>query len=405
MDRVVITGMGVVSPIGADVASFEESLFAGRHGITGIESFDASDVTVSVAARVANIDVASCVPLREARRLDAYSLYGLIAAKQALAQSDVVGAVDPYRLSVFMSTGLGGLGTVITEADGMRERGPRRVSPLLIPRVAGNMLAGQVAIEAGARGPAMAHLAACASSAVSIGEGMRAIRHGYADAVVCGGADSALHKLTMAGFENLRALSPAKDPDRASIPFDRERGGFVMGEGGAALVLERESHARARGANILAAVSGYGFTSDAFHITAPDEDGDAVRRAISDAVADAGEPERGVFVNAHGTGTMLNDQVEADAIARVVGPGTLVSSTKSMTGHMLGAAGAAEAIAVVLSLRRGAVPTTVGTREVDEATAVDVVRGTARTTTLTRGLSLSLGFGGHNACLAFDLAA
>ncbi|MFD0556975.1 3-oxoacyl-[acyl-carrier-protein] synthase II [Stackebrandtia endophytica] len=402
MEKAVITGMGVVSPIGNNVLEFEDNLFAGRHGIVPIDHFDNSDMTVRVYAPVKNLDTKEHFPTRELRRLDAYSLFGLIAARQAVADSGILGDIDPYRFGAYLSTGLGGVGTTLSEHDNLRERGPRRVSPMLIPKWISNMLAGLAAIEFDAKGPALSHVAACASSAASIGEGLRAIRHGYADAVICGGGEAITQKLVMAGFQSLRALSDSADPDRASIPFDRERAGFVMGEGGAALVLESESHARARGATIHAEVSGYGITSDASHITAPAEDGEAIDRAITDALAEAGADDESVYVNAHGTGTVKNDQVEAAAIARVFGGKALVSSTKSMTGHLLGAAGAAEAIVSVLALRNSAAPPTAGTTELDDDMQIDVVRGGARPAQLSRAVSLSLGFGGHNVCLVID---
>ncbi|WP_100448681.1 beta-ketoacyl-[acyl-carrier-protein] synthase family protein [Glycomyces xiaoerkulensis] len=405
MEKAVITGMGVVSPIGNDLAELESNLFAGRHGIVPIDHFDTSDVAVRVHAPVTDLDPAAHFTGPQLRRLDGYSRFGLIAARQAVRDSGLLDSIDPYRLGVFMSnSGLGGVGTVLGESETMREQGPRRVSPALIPKWTANILAGLVAIEAGARGPAVSHTAACAASSVSVGEGLRAIRHGYADAVICGGGEASSHKLVMAGFQNLRALTASEDPDRASIPFDRERAGFVIGEGGAALVLESESRARSRGATIYAEVSGYGTTSDASHITAPAEDGEPIDRAIADALAEAGEKDETVYVNAHGTGTVKNDQVEAASIGRMFGDRALVSSTKSMTGHMLGAAGAAEAIAAVLSIRRGAAPPTAGTAEIDEDMKIDVVRGRARTAELSRAVSLSLGFGGHNVCLVVDRA-
>lgn len=405
MEKAVITGMGIVSPVGNSLADFEQNLFAGRHGITEIEHFDTSDMGVRVYAPVRGLDAEGYVAARELRRLDDYSVYGLIAAKQAVADAGIVGAVDPFRLGVNMTTGLGGVGSALSEHENLQRSGPRRVSPMLVPKWIPNMLSGLVAIETGAHGAAVAHTAACASSGVSIGEAVRAIRHGYLDAVVCGGAEAITQKLVMAGFQNLRALTTAADPDRASIPFDKERSGFVMGEGGAAVVLESESHARGRGARILAEVSGYGITCDAFHITAPAEDGAALDRAIRDALAEAGEPEGGVHVNAHGTSTVKNDEVEASAVARVFGEGTLVTSTKAMTGHLLGAAGAAEVIASVLALHRGEVPPTAGTDEIDDGMRVDVVRGQARAVDLSRAVSLSLGFGGHNTCLVIDKVA
>lgn len=402
MEKVVVTGMGVFSPIGGNVSEFDENLFAGRHGIVPVDHFDATDLAVNVHAPVKNYEPTDHFPANEAWRLDTYSQFGLIAAREAVADAGIAGAVDPFRLGVFMSSGFGGIGTVLEESEKMREHGPRRVSSMLVPKWIGNMLSGLVAIEHGARGAAVAHVAACASSAMSIGEGLRAIRHGYADAVICGGGEGVTQKLAMAGFQNLRALTTASDPDRACLPFDRNRGGFVMGEGGAALVLESESHAKARGARIHAVVAGYGATNDASHVTAPAEDGEAVDRAIVDALIEARRRDETVYVNAHGTGTVKNDRLEAAAIARTLGGKAVVSSTKSMTGHLLGAAGALEAVASILALRNQAVPPTVGTSELDEDVQIDVVTGASQPTDLSRALSLSLGFGGHNTCLVLD---
>ncbi|THV24614.1 beta-ketoacyl-[acyl-carrier-protein] synthase family protein [Glycomyces paridis] len=404
MEKAVITGMGAITPIGNDLDAFEERLFAGVHGVVPIDHFDAADMAARVYAPVKDFDATAHLTPRELRRLDGFTLYGLIAAREAVRRSGILGEVDPHRLGVFMSTGLGGIGTVLEEHGNLERQGPRRVSPMLVPKWATNMMAGVVAIEMGAKGPSMAHTAACAASSVSIGEAVRAIRHGYLDAVVCGGGEAATQKLVAAGFQSLRALSTSEDPDRASIPFDRDRTGFVLGEGGGAVVVESETHARARGARILAEVSGYGLTSDASHITAPAEDGESIDRAIADALAEAGPRDETVYVNAHGTGTVLNDRVEAAAIGRVFGGKALVSSTKSMTGHLLGAAGVVEAIASVLALHRGAAPATVGTADLDEDVQIDVVRGGARPAALTRAVSLSLGFGGHNACLVIDRA-
>lgn len=405
MEKVVITGLGVVSPIGNGVEDFAASLFAGRHGITHVDRFDTSDMSVRLCAPVKDLDTTAYFSPSQVRRLDQYSVYGLIAAKQAIQDAGLRDSIDPFRLSVYMSTALGGVGTLLDESRTLSEQGPRKVSPMLVPKWTPNILSGLVAIDTGARGAAMSHSAACASSATSIGEGVRTIRHGYADAVICGGAEALIQKLPMAGFQNLRALSTTADPDRASIPFDRERSGFIMGEGGAALVLERESHARARGAAIYAEVSGYGVTCDAFHVTAPAEDGVAIDRAITDALAEAGERLEQVYVNAHGTSTVKNDRVEAAAIERRFGERAMVSATKSATGHMLGASGAVEAIASVLAIRRGTIPPTVGTERLDDDMRIDLVRGRARPAEVSRAVSLSLGFGGHNVCLVFDKVA
>ena len=409
MERVVITGLGVVSPIGSTVDEFAESLLAGRHGIRPIEHFDTSGMTVRCHAPVRGLDLEARIPRHELRRLDRSQAYGILAAREAVERSGIVGEVDPYRLGVLMASAVGGIETLLAEHETLAERGPRRVSPMLIPKWIPNLLAGLIAIEHGARGGAMSHSAACSSSSISIGEGVRAIRHGYADAVLVGGAEFTSNRLVMSGFQSLRALSPAADPDRASIPFDREREGFVYGDGAGALVLERADHAEARGAEVLAEVTGYGSTTDACHITAPADDGLPLARAIADALAEA-DAVREVdddarFVHAHGTGTRMSDAAEARVIARELGEGTTVTSTKSMTGHMVGASGAIAAIAAVLALRAGLVPATVGTRELDDDMAIDVVRGAAREAAVERVLAQTIGFGGHNTCLVLDRVA
>ncbi|GAB3166469.1 beta-ketoacyl-ACP synthase II [Myceligenerans halotolerans] len=405
MEKVVITGMGVIGPIGKTVAEFEANLFAGRHGIATIDHFDTSDMAVRVNAPVKDYDPAEYFSEREAHRMDTYSQYGMIAAREAVQESGILDDIDRYRLGVYMTTSFGGTGTLLGENATMEERGAGKVSPLMVPKFLGNLLSGLVAIDTGARGPAGAHGAACAASAMGIGEAMRAIRHGYVDAMICGAGEAATQKLIVSGFQNLRALTTETDPDRACIPFDKNRSGFVMGEGGAALVLESESHASARGATVLAEVSGYALTDDAAHMTAPALHGESVDRAITDALADAGPSDETLYVNAHGTSTVKNDKLESAAIARTLGGKAVVSSTKSMTGHLLGAAGAIEAVAAVLALRRQAVPSTVGTRELDEDIQVDVVHGETRSMEFSRALSLSLGFGGHNAALVIDRAA
>ncbi len=402
MHNVVITGMGVVSPIGVTVEEFERNLFDGRHGIVRLSGEERSDLKVRVHAPTRGFIAENHYGSLELKRQDPYVALGMVAVRQAVEQAGLRGNVDPYRFGCYLTSGLGGVHTISGEHETLTSAGSRRVSSLLIPKWTPSLFAGGAAIELGAHGPAMSHLSACASSAMSIGEAMRTIRHGYADAIVCGGAEKADSRLVLAGFQNLRALSLSDDPDRACLPFDKERSGFVLGEGAAAVVLESEEHAAARGATILARITGYGNTSDAFHITAPAEDGTAVDRAIADAVAEAG-PSRGtVHVNAHGTGTVKNDLVESRAIIRTFGDEAVVTSTKSMTGHLLGAAGALETVAAILALRRDEVPPTVGTNEIDPAVNIDVVVGTARRTTLTRAVSLSLGFGGHNTCLVLE---
>lgn len=395
----------MVSPIGASVATFSERLFAGRHGIVPLDRFDASDMSIKVYAPVCEEFVAEeHFAALELRRLDRYAVFGIVAARQAVAQAGIADSVDPYRLGVHLSSGVGGSETFLNEGETLRAQGPRKVSPMLIPKWIGNMLSGQVSIETGARGAAIDHVAACASSAVSVGEGLRAIRHGYLDAVICGGADAIVQKLPMTGFQNLRALTTSSDPDRASLPFDADRGGFVLGEGGAAVVLESEAHAKARGATILAELKGYGITSDAHHITAPAGGGEAVERAIREALREAGPSEGLVHFNAHGTGTQKNDEVEAEVISRVFGDEAVVTSTKSVTGHLMGAAAAAELIACVLALQEGRIPPTAGTTQLSAGMTIDLVTGAARALQVDRAVSTSLGFGGHNVCLVVDRA-
>ena len=404
MHDVVITGMGVVSPLGATTGEFEANLFQGHHGIVALPEERRKGLNVQVYAPVAGFEPENHFSALELRRQDPYTTFGLAAVREAVAQAGLLGEVDPFRLGVYLTSGLGGATTVVSEYDTLQRTGPRRVSPLLIPKWTTNILAGMAAIELGAHGPSLAHVSACASSAMSIGEGARAIRHGYADAMVCGGAEMLGIPLSMAGFQNLRALTTTGDPDHACLPFDKHRTGFVMGEGGAAVVLEREDHAVARGATVLARITGYGNTTDAFHITAPSDDGAAADRAIDDALAEAGPGSGTVHINAHGTGTVKNDSMESRAIARAFGHDSPVTSTKSMTGHLMGAAGALETIAAVLALLRDEVPPTVGTRELDPCIDIDVVLRTSRKTELTRAVSLSLGFGGHNACLILEKA-
>ncbi|MDO5093105.1 MAG: beta-ketoacyl-[acyl-carrier-protein] synthase family protein [Propionibacteriaceae bacterium] len=402
MHNVVITGMGVVSPIGTTTHEFETNLFQGRHGIVRLTDEQRADLNVAVHAPARGFAATDHFSTLDLKRQDPYATFGLAAAKEAVAQARLLGHVDPYRFGCYLTSGLGGVATISSEHHTLKHLGARRVSPMLIPKWTPSLLAGGAAIHLGAHGPTMSHLSACASSAMSVGEGMRAIRHGYADALVCGGAEKAGSALVLAGFQNLRALTLADDPDRASLPFDKNRAGFVLGEGAAAVVLEREDHAIARGAKILARATGYGNTTDAFHITAPADDGEAVDRAICDALAEAGPCEGAVHVNAHGTGTIKNDLVEGRAIARAFGDLAVVTSTKSMTGHLLGAAGALETIAAVLALQRDEVPPTVGTADIDPAVEVDVVVGASRRTPLSRAVSLSLGFGGHNTCLILE---
>ena len=404
--RVVVTGMGVVSPVGNDLNSFWDALTHGRHGIGPITRFDTADYKAKLAAEVRDFDPRAYMEKAETLRSDLYAQYAMGAACQAVEQSGFLGAYAPERVGVYFGTGIGGIDTFTAEHTKLMERGPRRVSPYFIPMLIANMAAGMIAIRFNCKGAALPAVTACASGANAIGEALRCIRHGYADALITGGAEASVNPCGVAGFINMQALSTAEDPDAASLPFDSRRSGFVIGEGAGALVLEEYEHAKARGAHIYAELCGYGSTCDAYHITAPRPDAEGGKRAMADAMAEAGwqDGER-VYINAHGTGTPLNDVAETLAIKQAMGADAaaraMVSSTKSMTGHMLGAAGAAEAIVCIKALEEGLIPPTVGLKEPDPACDLDCVPLTARTAQADLALSNSLGFGGHNACLAF----
>lgn len=404
--RVVVTGMGAVTPIGNTVKDFWESLMAGRHGIGPITRFDTTDYKAKLAGEVKDFDPKAYMDKSETMRSDLYAQYAMAAACQAVEESGVLGTVEPERMGVYFGSGIGGIETFHQEEQKLLSRGPRRVSPYFVPMLIANMAAGMIAIRFNCQGAALPAVTACASGSNAIGEALRSIRHGYSDVMIAGGAEAAISAPGIAGFINMQALSTAEDPDAASLPFDVRRGGFVIGEGAAALVLEEYEHARARGARIYAEVCGYGSTCDAYHITAPRPDAQGGARAMADALREAGWTEGDVvYVNAHGTGTALNDVAETLAIKLAMGEEAarraVISSTKSMTGHMLGAAGAAEAVASILALDTGMIPPTVGLLEPDPQCDLDYVPLKARPTQATLAISNSLGFGGHNACLAF----
>lgn len=398
--------MGVVSPVGNDVSGFWDSLVSGRHGIAPITSFDTANYKAKLAAEVKNFDPRQYMEKAEVLRSDRYAQLGICAAVQAVEQSGVIGTVAPDRIGVYFGTGIGGLSTLMAEHKKLLERGPRKVSPYFVPMMIANMCAGDIAIRYGCKGAAMPAVTACASGSNAIGEAVRAIRHGYADAMISGGAEAAITELGIAGFINMQALSVSEDPDAASLPFDSRRGGFVIAEGGAALVLEEYDHAVSRGAHIFGEICGYGSTCDAYHITAPRPDGEGGANAMRQALAEAGyDGKETVYINAHGTGTPLNDTTETMAIKLAFGEeqarAAKISSTKSMTGHMLGAAGAAEAIACLLALENGVIPPTINLREPDPACDLDYTPNEAVKLQAELAVSNSLGFGGHNASLAF----
>ena len=408
MKRVVVTGLGVVSPVGNDVPSFWQSLTEGRCGIGPITAFDTTGYKVKIAAEVKDFDPLLYMEKGEAKRQDAFSQYAVAASAQAVKDSGLKSGdnIDPFRFGVYIGTGTGGMQTFMQEATKLAEKGPGRVSPFFIPMMIGNMAAGNVALRFGAQGPSLPIMTACATSTNAIGEAYRTIKHGYADAILAGGSEATVIEMAVAGFTNCMALTQNTDPSCASIPFDKRRNGFVMGEGSGIIVLEEYEHAIARGAHIYAEVCGYGNTNDAHHMTAPDPDAKGSSRAIILAVEEAGiKAEDVIYINAHGTSTPLNDKTETRAIKLALGEETArkahISSTKSMTGHMLGAAGGVEAIATVLALKHGIIPPTIGYAEPDPDCDLDYTPNTAVKADVTLGISTSLGFGGHNGCLAF----
>ena len=408
MKRVVVTGLGVVSPVGSDVPSFWQSLIEGKCGIGPITAFDTTEYKVKIAAEVKDFDPLLYMDKNEARKQDAFSRYAVAASAQAMQDSGLEsgGNIDPFRLGVYIGTGTGGMQTFMQEAGKLFEKGPGRVSPFFVPMMIGNMAAGNVALKFGAQGPSLPIMTACATSTNAIGEAYRTIKHGYADAIIAGGSEATVIEMAVAGFTNCMALTQNTDPASASIPFDKRRNGFVMGEGSGVLVLEEYEHAMARGAHIYAEVCGYGNTNDAHHMTAPDPDAKGSSRAIQLAVEEAGmQADDEIYINAHGTSTPLNDKTETKAIKLALGEETArkahISSTKSMTGHMLGAAGGVEAIATVLALKHGIIPPTIGYAEPDPECDLDYTANKAVKADVTLGISTSLGFGGHNGCLAF----
>ena len=411
--RVAVTGLGIISPVGNDVQTYWDSLVSGKCGIDVIRSFPLDDLPVKVAGEVKDFEPSAYgIEPAFARKQDRFTLFAVTAAAQAMSQSglkasDEDGNIAPERLGVYFGSGIGGFTTQMRETEKLLNEGPKWVSPLFIPTMISNIAAGNIAIRHNARGACVPVVTACATSTHNIGEAYRAIKHGYADAVIAGGSEAVVLPLSIAGFANAKALSRAEDPMRASLPFNKNRGGFVMAEGAAVLVLEEYDRAVARGAEILAEICGYGNTCDAYHVTAPRPDGTTQSAAIRQALQEAGyQSEDTLYINAHGTGTQLNDTSETAAIKLALGEDAYkahVSSTKGATGHMLGAAGAAEAVAAVLALKNGTVPPTIHLDEVDPECDLDYTPNKAVRADLTLALSISLGFGGHNGCLAFRL--
>lgn len=402
--RVVITGMGAVTPIGNDVETFWEAVKKGVTGIGPITKFDTTEYKVKLAAEVKGFVAKERMDFKAAKRMELFSQYAVAAAMEAFAQAGIdMAKENPYRAGVSIGSGIGGLSIMESEHEKILTKGPTRVNPFLIPMMISNMAAGNVAIALGLKGKCVNVVTACATGSHSIGDALRAIQYGDADIMVAGGTESAITPIGVAGFSALTALTTSIDPDRASIPFDKERSGFVIGEGAGVVVLEELEHAKQRGAQILAEVSGYGATCDAFHITSPSEDGEGAAMAMHLAMEEAGvRPEEVTYINAHGTSTHHNDLFETRAIKKAFGDVAkqlYVNSTKSMTGHLLGAAGAVECIVCVKSILDGYIHETVNSRESEEECDLNYMFGEGICKEVNYAISNSLGFGGHNASL------
>jgi 3-oxoacyl-[acyl-carrier-protein] synthase II len=404
--RVVVTGMGAITPIGNSVPEFFDNVQAGKCGIDFIDTFDTENFPAKVAAQVKDFEPKNYMDAKEARRMDRFSQFAVAAAKEAMEDSGIdLEKIDHERFGVIVGSGIGGIGLIEKETKTLIEKGPKRVNPLFIPMTITNMAAGNIAIQYGALGVCTNVVTACATGSNSIGEAFRNIKHGYSDVILAGGTEGSITPLAVAGFTSLTALSTSSDPSRASIPFDKERDGFVMGEGAGILVLEEYEHALARGAKMYAEVVGYGSTCDAYHITAPASDGAGGARAMRHAMEEANITSKDVsYINAHGTSTPTNDKVETIAIKLAMGEEAYkvpISSTKSMIGHLLGAAGAVEAVICIKAMEKSFIPATIGLTVSDEECDLDYVPGVGRNAKLSYTMSNSLGFGGHNATLIF----
>ncbi len=401
--RVVVTGLGTVCPVGNDVETMWENIKNGVCGIDQITRFDVTDFKVKLAAEVKNLDIESYMNKKEAKRLDRFSQLAMIASKQAFLDSKLnINEMDEHRFGVILSSGIGGLQTIENEKEKGMQKGYERISPFFIPMAIGNLAAGNVAIMLGAKGACLDIVTACAAGTNSIGEAFKYVRDDYADIMLTGGAEASITPLGIGGFSAMKALSTATDKNRASIPFDAERSGFVMGEGAGALILEEYEHAKKRGATIYAEVVGYGVSCDAFHMTAPDAEANGAAACFNMALEDAKLSADAIdYINAHGTSTPLNDKVETLGIKKVFGDHTkvMVSSTKGHTGHLLGAAGAVEAIITVKALQDGFVPPTINYLQPDPECNLDIIPNFGREKEIQYAISNSLGFGGHNACI------
>ncbi|WP_058485888.1 beta-ketoacyl-ACP synthase II [Defluviitalea phaphyphila] len=404
--RVVITGMGCVTPLGNSLEEFWNNIKSGKCGIDEITHFDTTDFEVKLAGEVKNFDPTLYIDKKEARRMDLYSQYAVASAKMAVEDAKLdLDSIKKERFGVIVGSGIGGIGTIEKEHEKMLKKGPRRVSPLLIPMIISNMAAGNIAMQFGAKGICSTVVTACATGSHAIGEAFHTIKKGRADVIIAGGAEASITPLSVAGFSSLQALSKTNDKTRASIPFDKDRSGFVMGEGAGIIILESLEHAQKRGAKIYGEIVGYGASCDAYHITSPDPDGEGAARAMLEAIDEAGiTPEKVSYINAHGTSTPLNDKFETKAIKvafKEHAKNVAISSTKSMTGHLLGAAGAIEGIVCVKAIEEGFIPPTIGYRNPDPECDLDYVPNVGREEKVEYALSNSLGFGGHNASLLF----
>lgn len=403
MERVVITGYGVVSSLGCNQEVFQQNIFAGKNGIDTITSFDASQTGITLAAQVNDFPFEKYFQKKDQKRMDRFSLFGIYAAKEALAMSQLdLSKEDAYRVGVLVGSGVGGLITIEQQVIKMHDKGPQRVSPLFVPMTIINMAAGNIALSLGAKGDCEAVVTACSSGTHCIGEAFRKIKHGYQDIIFSGGTEASINEIGISGFNNLTALSRETDKTNASIPFDKNRNGFVMGEGAGVLVLESLTHAKKRNAPILAEIVGFGSTCDAYHMTSPDPKGESVVKAICEALKEGEIKTHQVgYINAHATSTKANDQTEIKAIDTVFHRQDLaVSGTKSMTGHLLGAAGAVEAIITIESLKQQLLPPTISTKDPEDM-PFHFVKDKSEKAQFSYALSQSLGFGGHNGVLAF----
>ncbi|MGN1314722.1 MAG: beta-ketoacyl-ACP synthase II [Lachnospiraceae bacterium] len=406
MRRVVVTGLGAITPLGKNVQETWEGIRAGKCAVAPITGYDTDGRRVTLAAQVKDFQPQECLDKREIRTMDRFSQFALIAAKEAYVDSGLSRETeDTSRCGVIVSSGIGGISTIEAEDGRGREKGYDRVSPYFIPMAITNMAAGNIAIALGFQGICSCVVTACAGGTNAIGDAFYRIRHGIEDVILCGGSEAAITPLGIGGFTSMKALHMGTDPNRASIPFDKERSGFVMGEGAAMLVLEEYEHAVNRGAKIYCEVAGYGTNCDANHMTAPLEDGSQAAKCMQLAIKDAGiTPDRIDYINAHGTSTPLNDKGETKAVKLAFGEAAgkvMISSTKSMTGHLLGASGAVEGVITVLSIQNDFVPATINYREPDEECDLDIVPNEGRKTKVNFAMSNSLGFGGHNASIVF----